>query len=52
MKNTLKIFVFISSIIFSLNSYSQWLDPKISVGLLSSDIHESYIDREVEKDTT
>lgn len=43
MKNMLKVFILTSSMILSLNLYSQWLDPKISVGLLSSDILEPYI---------
>ncbi len=51
MQNTLKTFflVLILSTFFSVDIYSQFLDPKISVGLLSSDIHESYIEREAEK---
>ncbi|GEM_PF-1647398 len=49
MKNTLKTFVLILSIFFSLNLYSQFLEPKISVGLLSSDIREPYTFREAEK---
>lgn len=49
MKNILKPFILISSMIISVNLYSQWLDPKISVGLLSSDIHEPHIIRKIEK---
>lgn len=49
MNNIIKVFILIPTILISLNSYGQLIAPKISIGLLSSDIHESEIEREIEK---
>lgn len=44
--------ILLLNVLFSLNLHSQVLPPKISVGLLSSDIHESEIDRARERRTS